>query len=91
VFQFKNTIMYSLAIILLIVIIDLYRVTQLCIFPKLKGLQMKQSTIAMLVFLVFTLWSLVFTIHGEFLCSLGALIIAFISWFVGITLERESK
>jgi hypothetical protein len=52
---------------------------------------MKQSTIAMLVFLAFTLWSLVFTVHGEFLCSLGALIIAFISWLVGITLERESK
>jgi hypothetical protein len=52
---------------------------------------MKESTIAMLVFLAFTLWSLVFTMHGEFLCSLGALTIAFISWFVGITLEREAK
>jgi hypothetical protein len=52
---------------------------------------MKQSTIAMLVFLAVTLWSLVFTVHGEFLCSLGALTIAFVSWFVGITLEREAK
>ena len=52
---------------------------------------MKQSTIAMLVFLAFTLWSLVLTAHGEFLYSLGALIIAFISWLVGITLERKSK
>ncbi len=47
-FQFKNTIMYSLAIILLIVIIDLYRVTQLCIFPNLVELQMKDSTLMIL-------------------------------------------
>jgi hypothetical protein len=52
---------------------------------------MKQSTIAMLVFLAFTLWSLVFTVHGEFLCSFAALAIAFISWLIGITLERKSK
>lgn len=52
---------------------------------------MKQSTIAMLVFLAFTLWSLVFTVHGEFFYSFAALAIAFISWLVGITLERESK
>lgn len=52
---------------------------------------MKLSTIAMLIFLAFTLWSLVFTVHGEFLFSLTALLIAFVSWLVGITLERESK
>jgi len=52
---------------------------------------MKQSTIFMLVFLAFTLWSLVFTVHGEFILSFASLVLAFICWLIGIALERESK
>lgn len=52
---------------------------------------MKPSIIFMLIFLAFTLWSLVFTVHAEFLLSLASLAIAFVCWLIGITLERESK